>query len=390
LITATVLRSGDRVRVNAQLIRASDEENLWSESFDQKLEGVLDLQASLARSITQRISVTLTPDEQKRLSKTRAVNPEAFDLVARGNYLLNSATDSASFGKLYELMKKAIRIDSMYADAYVGLALSVLHRTSMGLPMASLAMIEEAKQAVKRALELNPSSGRAYAALGQLYYMEGNVPDCFATQKKAFALDSSDGFIVSTYSWILMLEGNYGEGVRLGEKAVELDPLAQYVRCNAMGWYYAIHRFREAEAQAHKILEIDSTWEPALNNLAMICEHEKRYEEARQWYVKDFQRLGIDTKSLPRNSSWKEFRSWQFKALERAGYLDYLVYLSLFEGDKERAITTLRKCLEQNSSILLVLFYPDFDSLRNDPRFAEIVAKAQLPVAAYCALPKKK
>jgi hypothetical protein len=106
--------------------------------------------------------------------------------------------------------------------------------------------------------------------------------------------------------------------------------------------------------------------------------------------VKDFQRAGLDTKSLPRNSSWKEFRSWQIRTLERAGWWDYLVYLLLFEGDKERAIAILRKCVESNSTIVLVLYYPDFDPLRDDPQFAELVAKAQLPVAAYCQLPKKK
>jgi serine/threonine protein kinase len=389
LITATVLRFGDRVRVNAQLIRASDEENLWSESYDQKLEGVLDLQASLARSITQRISVALTPDEKSRLSKTRPVNPEAFDLVARGNYLLMRAADDAEFRKTYELMKKAVDIDSMYADAQVGLALSVVHRKFMGFTVPP-AMITEAHRAIDKALELNPSSGRALSTLGQLYWVEGNIPECIRKNKKAVELDSSDGFILTNYSWMLMLEGNYDEGIRQAEKAVALDPLSQYARCNLMGWYYTVHRNRDAETQARRNLEIDSSWEPAVNQLALITEHEGRYEEARQWWLKDFQRLGLDTRSFPSSGSWQEFRLWRTKAFERANLREYLVYSLLFEGDKERAMATLTNCVEQKSSIVLCLFYPDFDMLRDDPRFEALAAKAELPLAAYCTLPKKK
>jgi tetratricopeptide (TPR) repeat protein len=286
-------------------------------------------------------------------------------------------------------MKKAVAIDSTYAEAHVGLALSVVQRKLMAVEVPR-AIVSEAELAIKKALDLNPSLARAYGALGNLSYIAGKLPECFDAWEKAFEMDSSDGFIVSTYSWILMIKGNYDEGVRLGEKAVALDPLAQYVRCNLMGWYYTMHRFKEAEAQASKILEIDSTWEPALNNLALLCEHEGRYDEARRWWLKDFQRLGIDTKSFPRTGSWQEFRSWRTKAYERAGYLDASVFSLLFEGDKERAIATLKKCVERNSWIAMALFYPDFDPLRGDPRFAEIIAKAQLPVEAYCELPKKK
>ncbi len=389
LITATVLRSGDRVRVNAQLIRASDENNLWSESFDQKLESVLDLQAALARSITERISIVLTPDERSKLSESRKVDPEAFDLVARGNFLLNSANDSASFDRVYELMKRAVRIDPTSVDAHVGIALSVVHRKAMGLHVPE-GLVAEAERSIASALEIDPRSGRAYTAQGQLFWAEGRIPECLAALSKAVELNPRDGFIVTNYSWMLMLVGRYDEGVRQAEIAVALDPLSQYPRCNLAGWYYATRRNRDSERQALRILEVDSVWDGALWQLAMICEHEGRLDEARTWWEKLFRGRGIDVDGLPRSGPWKDFQSWRTRTLERLDWprREELVFALLFEGKKERALTELEQCVARKTPIVLALFYPDFDPLRDDKRFANLVAKAELPVDAYCALPR--
>jgi serine/threonine protein kinase/Tfp pilus assembly protein PilF len=385
LITATVLRSGDRVRVNAQLIRASDEENLWSESFDRKVEGVLEIQSALARSISQRVSITLTPAEQFRLSESRVVNPEAFDLVARGNYLLNNAADEASFLKVYDLMQRAVAIDSTYAEALVGLALAAVHQQFFGFKVSS-ARLEEAQRALDKALDIDPSSARAYSARGQLFWIEGNLPECIRANNRAVELNPRDGFSLTNYSWMLMLQGRQDEGISQAQKAVELDPLSQYARCNLAGWYYSAHRWRESEAEAHRILELDSTWEPALSQLALICEHEGRYAEAQEWWIKDFRRRGMDTGSLPRAGSWDEFRAWRLKMLEKGGYLSDLVYALIPEGEKDRALAILKKCVDARQPITLALFYPDFDPLRGDPRFEQLVSDAQLPVEAYCTV----
>jgi TolB-like protein/predicted Ser/Thr protein kinase len=388
LITATVLRSGDRVRVNAQLVRASNEENLWSDSYEQKLEGILDLQSTLARSITQRISLALTPEERSHMSQRRPVSPRAFDLVARGNYLLSSSGDDARFIKAYEMMREAVAIDSTYVDAQVGLALSIVFPGFWGITVQKEES-EEAERALATALKLDPSSGRAHTALGQLRWLQGDLPACILAHKQAFDLNPRDGFIVTNYSWMLMIEGKYAEGVAEGQKAVELDPLAQYARCNLMGWYYAVRRFADAEAEAHRILGLDSTWEPALFQLALIAEHEGRFEQARELWLKDFQRRGIATKGAPPPSSWPTFCAWRSETLERLGLLGDLVYSLLLQGDNKRAMAVLEVCIQKRESIVLLLFNPDFDPLRNEPRFAELIAQIQLPVNAYCALPRK-
>jgi TolB-like protein len=389
LITATVFRSGDRVRVNAQLVRATDEASLWSESYDEKLEGVLDLQATLARSITRRISAALTPDEQARLAKTHSVNPEAFDLVARGNYLMNVSADKEGFGKAHDLMRRAVGLDSTFVEAQVGLAMSIVFTAFWGFDVSDK-MFGEAVHALEIAERLDPGSARALSARGQLAWARGDVNECIRANLKAAELDPRDGFIATNESWMLMVQGRYEEGLRAAQRAVELDPLSQYARCNLMGWYYAQRRNQDAETEAHRILEIDSTWEPALWQLGVIAEREGRMQEARSWWMKDMKRLNLDTKDISDDLSWENFRLKRDDAYRRGGPVENNVWLKLIEGKNEQALNLLLDIshLTRKSAIFLCLFYRDFDPLRADPRFVALVENIQLPVEAYCILPK--
>jgi eukaryotic-like serine/threonine-protein kinase len=390
IITATVLRSGEKVRINAQLIRGANDENLWAETYERNTTDILELHAAIARTIAQQIRAVLTPVEEKTLSATRAVNPQAFDLVARGNYILNTTANIESFDKANQLMRKAVEIDPNYADAQIGFAFSLIQSINFGFKTAE-DVASEAEHAIERAMAIDPERGRAYTLRGQLLWLRGDIAGCLEAHKRAVELSPNDGFIRTNNSWMLMAEGRYDEGVREGEKAVELDPLSHYARCNLMGWYYAVGRFADSRAEAGRILELDSTWGPAYEHLYRISYHEGKLEEAIAHARKMCALYSRGKIKVPDHVSWPEFRDWDLRTLDHMARIDgsysgwAATDFAMF-CEKQKAFHWLEVAATKAQPVMLCLFYPDFDCLRDDARFKDLVSRIHLPVSVYCTL----
>jgi serine/threonine protein kinase/Tfp pilus assembly protein PilF len=390
IITATVLRSGERVRINAQLTRGATDENLWAETYERNTADILELHSAIARTIAQQIRAVLTPVEERTLSAARAVNPEAFDLVARGNYILNTTANVESFEKAKQLMHRAVEIDPNYADAQIGYAFSLIQSINFGFKNAEEVALE-AEQAIERAMEIDPQRGRAYSLRGQLLWLRGDIAGCLEAHRKAVELSPNDGFIRTNNSWMLMAEGKYDDGVREGEKAVELDPLSHYARCNLMGWYYAVGRFADSRAEAGRILELDSTWGPAYEHLYRIAYHEGKLEEAIAHARKMSPLYSGGKVKVPDNVSWPEFKAWDLRTLDHlagidASYVGWAAFEFAMFGEKEKAFHWLEVALTQAQPVMLLLFYPDFDCLRDDVRFKDLVSRIHLPIGVYCTV----
>jgi eukaryotic-like serine/threonine-protein kinase len=388
IVTATVLRSGEKVRINAQLTRGATDENLWAETYDRNTADILELHSAIARTIAQQIRAVLTPVEEKTLTAQRQVDPEAFDLVARGNYILNATANAESFDKARQLMRKAVEIDSNYADAQIGYAFSLIQSIVFGFKNAE-EVAPEAEHAIEKAMAIDPERGRAYSLRGQLLWLRGDIAGCLEAHKKAVELSPNDGLLRTNNSWMLMAEGEFDEGVREGEKAVELDPLSHYARCNLMGWYYAVGRFADSRAEAGRILELDSTWGPAYEHLYRIAYHEGKLEEAIGHARKMCQLYSGGKVKVPDHVSWPEFKEWDLRTLDHMAGIDTsYAGLAAFDfamlGEKEKAFHWLEVASTKAQTVMLCLFYPDFDCLRGDARFKDLVSRIHLPVGVYC------
>jgi serine/threonine protein kinase len=391
IITATVLRSGDRVRINAQLNRGEDDENLWAETYERNTTDILELHSAIARTIAQQIRAVLSPAEEKTLSVSQPVNPEAFDLVTRGRYLVNTSADLEGFDKAAQLMRRAIALDPAYAEAYIGLASSLLQSVFFGLRNPE-EILTEAEGAVAKALALDPEQGRAYVLRGQIFWIRGDVAECLKAHEKAIDLNPNDGFSRTNTSWLLMIEGRYDEGVREAEIAVQLDPLSQYARCNLMGWYYSVHRFADSRAEAGRILDLDSNWKPAHDQLYRLSFVEGKLDEALGHARRYWALLSEGKITVPEHISWSEYRGWDLRTLDSLAGTGEPAWIGMAAsdfamfGEKERALHWLEKAAAKRNAVTFILFYPDFDSLRDDPRFLELVSQMGLPVASYCTL----
>lgn len=174
VVEGTVMRSGDRVRITAQLIEAPKDRHLWAETYEGDVRDVLSLQDEVAKAIASQVRITLTPQEQTRLSNARPVNPQAHEAYLRGYYELRKhepatlyvAGEEESIEKAIEYFRRALAIDPSYALAYAGLADAYYDQSTF--LRAPLQVMPKAKAAAARAIELDDSLAEAHASLGNV------------------------------------------------------------------------------------------------------------------------------------------------------------------------------------------------------------------------------
>jgi TolB-like protein/Tfp pilus assembly protein PilF len=273
ILEGGVQRSGDRVRINMQLIEASTDRHLWAETFDRELtaENVFAIQSEIATSIAATLHATLLPGEMQRIHAIPTRSLDAYDayLLGRRAYALRKNDQlEAAVGHF----EHAIALDADFALAYAGLA-DTLGLLSSHWPKETADYLARAEQAAQTALLLDPNCGEAHTSLGQILKLTGAVPAKFVPELQR-GIELSPGS-ADARKWY----ANYlGENHRLEEalielqKAAELDPMSAIVRVNLAETLYKLGRYEEAEAANRKALAIDPTFMPAVAALRSLTD----------------------------------------------------------------------------------------------------------------------
>jgi non-specific serine/threonine protein kinase len=223
VVEGSVIRSGERVRITAQLIHAATDQHLWAESYERDLRDVLSLQNEVARTIAAEIQVKLTPQERAQLAATRAVDPEAHDLYLKGRHFWNKRTEEG-LRKSLQLFEQAIDKDPTYAAGYAGLAdaYNIMGYYGVLSPRDSF---PKARAAANKALELDPSAAEAHAALGVVKRdYEWDWQGGFKHFEQAIELNPN---YPSAYHWrsaLFTALGKHAEAMNDIRKARDLDP----------------------------------------------------------------------------------------------------------------------------------------------------------------------
>ncbi len=222
VIEGAVYRTGDEVRITVQLINAATDENVWSQDYKRAVTDMLALQGEVARAIAEQVQVTLTPDEIRRLTKTRQVNPEVYKLYLKGMFFLKQLNPEV-IPKGLDLLYEAIGIDPREPLAYAGLALGY---NTIGHGIAAHEAFPKAIAAAEKALEIDEFSGEAWAALAeaQLYY-DWDWTTSEASMLRALQLSPSMDHIRAHYAYLLILLGRSDESLFYAEEARSLSPL---------------------------------------------------------------------------------------------------------------------------------------------------------------------
>src|SRR5712691_2752197 len=287
VVEGSVLRSGNRVRITAQLIHAATDQHLWAESYERDLRDVLSLQSEVARAIANEIQIKLTPQDHARLASIRSVDPEAYHLYLKGRFYWNKRTEE-SLKKGIEYFHQAIDLDPNYALAYAGLAdcYGLLGWDLFGsLPPREALPI--AKAAAKKALEIDDNLSEAHNSLAWTKLVfDWDWSGAESEFKRAIELNP--GYAVAHHWYAECLAGmeRYDEALAEIKRAQESDPLSLIISA-VVGWIlYFDRQYDQAIVQFQKALELDPNFWVAHWCLGQPYEQKAMFAEA----VAEFQK----------------------------------------------------------------------------------------------------
>jgi tetratricopeptide (TPR) repeat protein len=389
VVEGTVLRSGDQVRITAQLIEASSDKHLWSQSYEGELRDTLALQNQVARAIADQIRINLNTQEQAALENVRVVNPEAYESYLKGRYFWNKRTaDSLRVALAY--FNQAIDEDPKYAQSYSGLADTyALLGDWQYAAMTPKEALPKAKAAAIKALELDGALGEAHNSLA--FCLDGFDWDFnSAGQEFRRAIELNPGYATAHhwYAWHLSLVGQNEQAIVQMKKAENLDPLSIIINADLAELLVLAHAYDESISQSRKTIEMDPEFALAHNQLGQAYLQKQMPDEAIAELQKAVQlSAGSPTciADLARAYAASGKRSEAVKLLSdlkkrsNASYSHAseiaVIYAAL--DDKAQAMTWLEKGYEErfNPGVLL---RPGFDPLRSDPRFQELIRRIGL------------
>jgi len=386
VVEGTVVRSGNRVRVTAQLVHAATDRHLWARSYERELSDILTLQAELAGAIAQAVQVKIRPDEQQRLARTAVVNPAAYDVYLKGRFHLFSP---GGLPKAAEYFQQAIAADPAYAPAYSGL--SDTYRLSGGRAARPSESMPKAEAAARKALALDDTLAEAHASLaGVLYRYQWDWEGAEREFQRSLDLDPSYAEGHRAYAVYLLTVRRNDEAVAEARRAVALSPLSPTMNVELGGALVRVGRYDEAIDQAHKALEIDPRFGRA--HMVMATAHEGRGDRARAvsaledaaalggggrsaWLGYFYGISGRRREALDVLASIEERARTQYVSPQQFA----VVHLGL--GHQEEALAFLEKAYDERAFEVLGFSGPLFDQLNADPRFRDLLRRMRLPTA---------
>jgi adenylate cyclase len=387
VVEGSVVRSGDRVRITAQLIDAPADKHLWADSYERDSRDVLALQDELSLAIARQINIELTPDEQAGFAKARPVNPQAHEAYLKGRYYLGSYTEERT-NQAIEQFELAIKLDPNFAPAYTGLSDAYSVDDDWYVPANEV--MPKAKAAVEKALQLDDSLAEAHASLAViLYEYDLNWAGGEREFRRAIALNPSYAFAHEWYGYLLSNQARFDESLAELRRARELDPLSSG-NTNGLAWTLMLQGKHEAaKEQARKGLELDPNSFLCQFTLgwigieagsfgAAIVELEKARTMDSPPFVAGFlgyayAASGDHAKARATIAELNQMSSRRFVSPSCSA----LIYLGI--GDKQRALDGLEKAYEARSWWPLYLKVDKiYDPLRSEPRFIALLKKVGL------------
>jgi TolB-like protein/DNA-binding winged helix-turn-helix (wHTH) protein len=385
VLEGSVRKSGDKLRVTAELIRADSSEHLWSETFDRDLQDVFKMQDEIASAVVTALKIHLLPTEPLATqSGLHTANLEAFNQYLQGRQSYNQG-NAAGYQRAVAAFQAATALDPRYAAAYADLALAQFWLADN---TSDVPGYESALAAAEKAVALDPDLAMGYSARG---FIRGIYRFDFAGGRadldKAVALNPSDATVLHRSAVLLAVFGKLPEAIAREEKALSLDPLSEEI-CGRLGFFLvANQQLAQARLLYEKALVIaPRSWHARfkLGDLELL---ENRPAEA----LSEFQQVESPSSRLYGEAK-AQYSLGHLDASRRAldemiadyGKMDINVLaiakVYAWRGEKDKTFEWLERAYaDRDTGITFMKIDPDFRSLRNDPRFKRLLKKMKLP-----------
>ena len=393
IVEGSVLRSGERVRITAQLIDARADRHLWAKSFERSSRDVLALQDELASSIAREIHAELTPAEESRLARAPRINPEAYDAYLKGRYFFNRPSDE-NLQKAIARFDEAVALEPAFAPAHSGLSDAYLWAGyNEGFLTASEAR-PKAKAAAEKASQLDEASAEAHTSLAnfKLWY-EYDWEGCEVEFRRALKLNPSYAYAHDQFGMALAFQGRLDEAIDEGRRAAELDPLSPQIPLDATLAFAWKGDYAAARLLVRKAADLDPTLFMAPWIDGWIALQAGRPQDA----VAPFEKA--DTMGAPAFvSAWLAYArgasgdraraaaglaALKERSLRGSPTAFDLALVHLGRGDRARAVSELERAHATDSQWLGWLGQDrTFDPLRSEPRFTALLRKLGLEAPA--------
>ncbi len=386
------MRSGNRVRITAQLLHAPTDKHLWAESYERDLGDVLKLQSEVAQAIAKQVRAQLTPQQQARFRSAGSVNPDAYEAYLRGRYYLsNQFTMAEPLNTAKSYFEESIRKDPGFALAYSGLADSYVY-LAFFRQLSPGAAYGPAKEALRKALELDDSIGEAHDTLGQLSWrFEWNLDAAEREFNRAIALAPSYSCAHEDRSVFLGFTGRRAEALAeiARSNAMDLGPSSGMAESAA---YYQLRDYQSlVEASRRGVVSNPNEWTEHYN-LGVGYEGTGKLLEAISEYQKAIEISNGDhdaTASLAhafaaigrRAEAEKIFHDLEQES--KSAYVPPYIMATMYAGlgEKDKAFEFLERAYRNRSLEISWHLKADLriDNLRSDPRFQDLVRRVGFP-----------
>jgi TolB-like protein/lipopolysaccharide biosynthesis regulator YciM len=388
VLMGVVRQLGDRLNVQVDLVDAMTGAQLWGEEYERKLADVLAVKQALVREVTEKLRLKLTGEQQQRLTQRDTTNPEAYQFYLRGRYYWNKRT-AENLKKAIEQFQQAADKDPNYALAYVGLAdCYLLLEDYVGTPASET--YPKAKAFVQRALQLDSSLAEAHTSLAYVYSNLWQWEQAEEAFKRAIRLNPNYSTAPHWYSLYLLDLGRIDEAMAEIKRAHELDPLSLVIGTTLTYAYIAKGDVNSSIAQCKRVIDLDPNFPRAHEYLGLAYLKQGRHSEAIAELQKAVELSGRERRPLrdlgygyaisgrraEALAALKELEG-KYEKHEAIGQDLAAVYAGL--GEKDQAFAWLEKDFQARSGLLAwIRWTPPFDSLRSDPRCADLLRRMGL------------